>query len=155
MAPIETVFAGALVLSTVLAQSTTTTSRPSDVQTLWGLCGGLAAFPTPFTCTLCEDGATCDRPNSFYWQCIPAPKTTPPTATTSDYVAPTTTTAILTTTSSTTSDTTSTTAIAPTTTTSRLQSRYGQCGGIAWPGPQACSSGLTCSTANPYFAQCL
>ncbi|KAF3208928.1 hypothetical protein TWF106_011137 [Orbilia oligospora] len=126
------------MLSLALAQSTTTTNtRPSDVQTLYGLCGGLAAFPTPFTRTLCEDGATCNRPNSFYWQCVPAPRTTPPTTTTSEYAPKTTTTLVV------------------TTTTSRLQSRFGQCGGIAWPGPQACSSGLTCSTANAYFAQCL
>ncbi|KAF3206812.1 hypothetical protein TWF191_008225 [Orbilia oligospora] len=138
MVSVETTSAGALMLSLALAQSTTTTNtRPSDVQTLYGLCGGLAAFPTPFTRTLCEDGATCNRPNSFYWQCVPAPRTTPPTTTTSEYAPKTTTTLVV------------------TTTTSRLQSRFGQCGGIAWPGPQACSSGLTCSTANAYFAQCL
>ncbi|KAF3097296.1 hypothetical protein TWF102_003959 [Orbilia oligospora] len=138
MVSVETTLAGALMLSLALAQSTTTTNtRPSDVQTLYGLCGGLAAFPTPFTRTLCEDGATCNRPNSFYWQCVPAPRTTPPTTATSEYAPKTTTTP------------------AVTTTTSRLQSRFGQCGGIAWPGPQACSSGLTCSTANAYFAQCL
>ncbi|KAF3177357.1 hypothetical protein TWF788_007788 [Orbilia oligospora] len=138
MVSVETTLAGALMLSLALAQSTTTTNtRPSDVQTLYGLCGGLAAFPTPFTRTLCEDGATCNRPNSFYWQCVPAPRTTPPTTTTSEYAPKT------------------TAALVVTTTTSRLQSRFGQCGGIAWPGPQACSSGLTCSTANAYFAQCL
>ncbi|KAF3309233.1 hypothetical protein TWF173_011315 [Orbilia oligospora] len=138
MVSVETTLAGALMLSLALAQSTTTTNtRPSDVQTLYGLCGGLAAFPTPFTRTLCEDGATCNRPNSFYWQCVPAPRTTPSMTTTSEYAPKTTTTPVV------------------TTTTSRLQSRFGQCGGIAWPGPQACSSGLTCSTANAYFAQCL
>ncbi|KAF3097297.1 hypothetical protein TWF102_003959 [Orbilia oligospora] len=116
MVSVETTLAGALMLSLALAQSTTTTNtRPSDVQTLYGLCGGLAAFPTPFTRTLCEDGATCNRPNSFYWQCVPAPRTTPPTTATSEYAPKTTTTP------------------AVTTTTSRLQSRFGQCGGIAWP----------------------
>jgi lytic cellulose monooxygenase (C1-hydroxylating) len=49
----------------------------------------------------------------------------------------------------------------PTTTTTAAgngggsgQSLYGQCGGSGYSGPTACAQG-TCSTLNPYYAQCL
>jgi len=35
------------------------------------------------------------------------------------------------------------------------QSQYAQCGGTGWSGGTVCSAGLTCSTVNPYFYQCL
>ncbi|KAF3914528.1 Alpha-galactosidase [Arthrobotrys entomopaga] len=57
-----------------------------------------------------------------------------------------------------------TTTSGPTTTTSSptrtttgsggSQSKYGQCGGIGWTGPTACS-GSTCQSSNPYYYQCL
>ncbi|KAK3374709.1 hypothetical protein B0H63DRAFT_502867 [Podospora didyma] len=31
---------------------------------------------------------------------------------------------------------------------------YGQCGGTGYVGPSACGSGYTCTTYNPYYAQC-
>lgn len=34
------------------------------------------------------------------------------------------------------------------------QTLYGQCGGSSWTGPTSCASG-TCTTQNPYYAQCL
>lgn len=34
------------------------------------------------------------------------------------------------------------------------QTRWGQCGGSGWNGPTACAQG-SCSTLNPYYAQCV
>ncbi|KAK6530556.1 hypothetical protein TWF281_007399 [Arthrobotrys megalospora] len=152
MAFSKVVLTAILMSPVAFGQTATTTPRPSNVQTLWGLCGGLAAFPTPFTRTLCEPSATCNRPNSFYWQCIPAPRTTAPTTTSADI--PLTTTGATTTTSASTYVSPTTTSFT-TTTDSRLQSLYGQCGGVGWPGATVCSTGIKCSSINPYFAQCL
>ncbi|KAK6353680.1 hypothetical protein TWF696_005642 [Orbilia brochopaga] len=35
------------------------------------------------------------------------------------------------------------------------QTMWGQCGGIGWTGPSNCVAGASCSTLNPYYAQCL
>ncbi|RJE20079.1 hypothetical protein PHISCL_07574 [Aspergillus sclerotialis] len=35
------------------------------------------------------------------------------------------------------------------------QSIWGQCGGQNWSGPKECAAGSTCSTLNPYYAQCV
>ncbi|RQM07983.1 hypothetical protein DH86_00003604 [Scytalidium sp. 3C] len=35
------------------------------------------------------------------------------------------------------------------------QTQYGQCGGSGWTGPTSCVAGSTCSSLNPYYAQCL
>jgi cellulose 1,4-beta-cellobiosidase len=35
------------------------------------------------------------------------------------------------------------------------QTLWGQCGGIGWTGAGNCVSGASCSTLNPYYAQCL
>ncbi|CAI7654959.1 hypothetical protein PCG10_002484 [Penicillium crustosum] len=35
------------------------------------------------------------------------------------------------------------------------QTLYGQCGGTGWTGPTACASPATCSSANPYYSQCV
>jgi hypothetical protein len=57
------------------------------------------------------------------------------------------------------SGTTTTTASQPSTTTAptagTTQSKWGQCGGSGWTGPTACASGSTCSSANPWYSQCL
>ncbi|KAK6530546.1 hypothetical protein TWF281_007389 [Arthrobotrys megalospora] len=139
MAPTKVILAGVLMSPFAFVQTLTsaTASIPYDVQTIWGLCGGRAA-PTSWTRTLCEPGITCVHLNSFYWQCLPptAIPTTTTTKSTSVYLPPTTTAYI-------------------TTTASRLQSKFGQCGGVGWLGPTVCTTGSACSTANPYFAQCL
>ncbi|EPS42295.1 hypothetical protein H072_3748 [Dactylellina haptotyla CBS 200.50] len=91
MAPTTSILTGILMIPLALAQTPTTTTSASDVQTLYGLCGGLAAFPTPFTKTLCEPSASCYSANSFYWHCLPALTTsTTATTTTTPYVPPTT-----------------------------------------------------------------
>lgn len=58
--------------------------------------------------------------------------------------------------SSTSTLTTSTTSRASTTTAAATggQTLYGQCGGSGWTGATSCASG-TCTTLNPYYAQCL
>ncbi|KAF3939182.1 Beta-glucosidase [Dactylella cylindrospora] len=82
--------------------------------------------------------------------------TTPVTTTTSSR-----TTTRSTTPSSTTSSRTTTTSSRTTTTTTvfttggAMQSKWGQCGGIGFTGPTVCSPTATCSTLNPYYAQCL
>ncbi|EWC43829.1 hypothetical protein DRE_07273 [Drechslerella stenobrocha 248] len=38
---------------------------------------------------------------------------------------------------------------------SAQQSMWGQCGGIGWNGPTNCNAPASCSTLNPYYAQCL
>ncbi|KAF4151936.1 hypothetical protein CNMCM6069_002826 [Aspergillus lentulus] len=57
------------------------------------------------------------------------------------------------------SGTSTTTASQPSTTTAptagATQSKWGQCGGSGWTGPTACASGSTCSSANPWYSQCL
>nr|ACH91035.1 cellulase [Talaromyces funiculosus] len=35
------------------------------------------------------------------------------------------------------------------------QSVWGQCGGQGWSGATSCAAGSTCSTLNPYYAQCI
>ncbi|RFU72635.1 glycoside hydrolase family 5 [Trichoderma arundinaceum] len=35
------------------------------------------------------------------------------------------------------------------------QTTWGQCGGMGYGGPTSCVSGATCSTLNPYYAQCV
>jgi hypothetical protein len=35
------------------------------------------------------------------------------------------------------------------------QTEYGQCGGIGWSGPTACSAPAACTSLNPYYSQCL
>jgi cellulose 1,4-beta-cellobiosidase len=35
------------------------------------------------------------------------------------------------------------------------QTKYGQCGGIGWPGPTVCAAGSTCQASGPYYSQCL
>ncbi|EPS26325.1 putative cellulose monooxygenase [Penicillium oxalicum 114-2] len=68
-----------------------------------------------------------------------------------------------TTTSSTTLITKTTTTTAPRTTTSSgsgsgsggTQTVYGQCGGFSWSGPTACAAKATCTSYNPYYAQCV
>ncbi|KAK6345602.1 hypothetical protein TWF718_007512 [Orbilia javanica] len=86
---------------------TTTASLPSNVQTLWGVCGGDGAPTSPWTKTVCESGSWCTKPNTYLHQCVPLSLS--PTATT---------TAIITTTPP------------ITTTTWPLQTKYGKCGGI-------------------------
>jgi acetylxylan esterase len=68
----------------------------------------------------------------------------------------TTTTTVATTSSSATSVTsiTTTTSSAPTGSIA-TQTKYGQCGGNSYTGPTKCVAGTTCSTSNPYYAQCL
>ncbi|KAK3328264.1 glycosyl hydrolase family 61-domain-containing protein [Cercophora scortea] len=58
--------------------------------------------------------------------------------------------------------TTTAVAVVPTTTTAasapgtvKVQSLYGQCGGINWTGATACVAGSTCKLWNPYYAQCV
>ncbi|KAL2263957.1 hypothetical protein VTK26DRAFT_3951 [Humicola hyalothermophila] len=53
---------------------------------------------------------------------------------------------------------TPTTSSAPTTTSSAgvpEQTRWGQCGGIGWPGPFQCQSPWTCQRQNDWYSQCL
>jgi endoglucanase len=38
--------------------------------------------------------------------------------------------------------------------TGGLQTVYGQCGGQGWSGPTGCVAGASCTTVNPYYAQC-
>jgi beta-xylosidase len=66
---------------------------------------------------------------------------------------PPTTTAVHTTT--TTTSHTSTITTIPTNTTAPTQSQWGQCGGSGWVGPTACAAGLTCSSGNPWYSQCV
>ncbi|EPS43742.1 hypothetical protein H072_2260 [Dactylellina haptotyla CBS 200.50] len=165
MAPTTFILSGVLMLPLVLSATTTTKSLPSNVQTLWGLCGGLCAVPTPFTRTICEEGATCVIENEYYWQCLPATPTAPSTFSTA--TSPVTTTATTTTTTTTsrypplttTQISTTPAPVSKTTTPSAtktvVQTKYGQCGGAGWTGPTVCQTGSTCATANAYFAQCL
>ncbi|KAF3940754.1 Endoglucanase-4 [Dactylella cylindrospora] len=46
-----------------------------------------------------------------------------------------------------------TTASRTTTGSGALQTQWGQCGGVGWTGPTACSVG-TCVVLNPYYSQC-
>ncbi|EPS36067.1 hypothetical protein H072_10490 [Dactylellina haptotyla CBS 200.50] len=163
MAPIQNILLGVLMIPLAFAQSTTTASLPSNVQSLWGMCGGLAAYPTPFTKTLCESGATCNHGNQWLWQCIPATMTFPTSASSTPPVYPTTTTTKSSTTRSTTttlhsiSTTTTTTTIKPSTTpsaTGTLVPIFGQCGGIGYKGPTACTSAVQCTVVNAYYYQC-
>ncbi|KIJ36208.1 carbohydrate-binding module family 1 protein [Sphaerobolus stellatus SS14] len=62
-----------------------------------------------------------------------------------------TTTTTTTSTITTSTPTTSTTTSAP----GATQTKYGQCGGIGYTGPTACTSGSTCQAGNPYYSQCL
>ncbi|KAK6527582.1 hypothetical protein TWF694_004566 [Orbilia ellipsospora] len=75
-------------------------------------------------------------------------KTITPVITTGGPKTTTTTTKTTTTTSKT------TTPMVTTPPTGGTQTKWGQCGGIGWTGATACS-GSTCSTLNPYYAQCL
>ncbi|CEJ61257.1 Putative Poly(3-hydroxybutyrate) depolymerase [Penicillium brasilianum] len=50
--------------------------------------------------------------------------------------------------------TTTTTSTASTATATSYAALYGQCGGIGWTGPTACSSGV-CTAYSAYYAQCL
>ncbi|KAK6360217.1 hypothetical protein TWF730_006367 [Orbilia blumenaviensis] len=115
---------------TVTTTRITTISLPPDVQTLWGVCGGDGAPATPWTKTLCEPGAWCNRPNTYLHQCLPISMSFSGIA----QVSTTTTT---------------------TTTPVQLQTKYGQCGGVGHVGPKSCQPPSTCSTLNPYYWQCL
>ncbi|KAF3155651.1 hypothetical protein TWF569_009013 [Orbilia oligospora] len=90
-----------------------------------------------------------------------AQTTTRVTTTPSTTVTTTRTTTAPTTTRTTTVATTTratTTAIITTTTAPTggpLQSKWGQCGGVGYTGASVCSPTATCSTLNPYYAQCL
>ncbi|KAJ5439033.1 uncharacterized protein N7458_010031 [Penicillium daleae] len=66
---------------------------------------------------------------------------------------PSTTTAVQT--STTTASHSSTLTNVPTSTTVLTQTEWGQCGGSGWVGPTACAAGSTCSSANPWYSQCL
>ncbi|EPS36457.1 hypothetical protein H072_10007 [Dactylellina haptotyla CBS 200.50] len=80
------------------------------------------------------------------------------TTTTSSRTTTTTTTSSRTTTTSsrtTTPSTTTTTTTRTTTANGAQQTHWGQCGGIGWTGPTACSDGFSCSVLNPYYSQCL
>ncbi|KAK6532086.1 endoglucanase 1 [Orbilia ellipsospora] len=82
--------------------------------------------------------------------------TTPVTTTKSTTTTTKVTTTPVTTTKSTTTTTKSTTTTTKTTTANgATQSQWGQCGGIGWTGPTACTSPYTCNQLNPYYYQCL
>ncbi|KAK6343797.1 hypothetical protein TWF696_007459 [Orbilia brochopaga] len=51
--------------------------------------------------------------------------------------------------------TTTTMATTPPPTGGPMQTKWGQCGGIGFTGPTICSPTASCSTLNPYYAQCL
>jgi hypothetical protein len=55
----------------------------------------------------------------------------------------------------TTATTSQTSTITTAPTAGATQTKYGQCGGSGWTGPTACASGSTCSSANPWYSQCL
>ncbi|KAK3326629.1 glycoside hydrolase family 61 protein [Apodospora peruviana] len=79
--------------------------------------------------------------------------TTVVTTTTAAVVTTTTTSSVKTTTTLSTSTT-----AAPATTaapTGSAQTKWGQCGGSGWSGATACVAGSSCSTINPYYAQCV
>ncbi|KZT33759.1 Exocellobiohydrolase [Sistotremastrum suecicum HHB10207 ss-3] len=59
-----------------------------------------------------------------------------------------------TTTSSSKTTTTSTTSTKTSSSNGASQTKWGQCGGIGYTGPTACS-GSTCTYSNPYYSQCL
>ncbi|KAF3937709.1 Endoglucanase-4 [Dactylella cylindrospora] len=80
----------------------------------------------------------------------PQPTTTASRTTTTTSRTTTTTSRTLTTT---TTSRTTTTATRTTTGSGALQSQWGQCGGVGWTGPTACSAG-TCVVLNPYYSQC-
>ncbi|KAF3916655.1 Beta-glucosidase [Dactylellina cionopaga] len=92
---------------------------------------------------------------------ITTPRTTTPVTTTSSSRTTTrSTTPIITTTASRTTTTTTRTTTPVTTTTPAptggpQQSKWGQCGGVGYTGASICSPTATCSTLNPYYAQCL
>ncbi|KAK6532141.1 hypothetical protein TWF694_003301 [Orbilia ellipsospora] len=85
------------------------------------------------------------------------PVTTTVTTTKSTTTSTRTTTTPISTTKSTTTTSKTTTPIITTTTggTGPVQSKYAQCGGLGWTGGTVCASPATCSTLNPYYAQCL
>lgn len=53
--------------SGVDSSSTTTSSSPSSVQTMYGQCGGSGWSGA----TICAAGTTCDEQNQWYSQCLP------------------------------------------------------------------------------------
>ncbi|EWC44403.1 putative beta-glucosidase L [Drechslerella stenobrocha 248] len=81
--------------------------------------------------------------------------TTRTTTTTSRTTTTRSTTPSSTTSRTTTTTTTSRTTTPATTTPAPMQSKWGQCGGIDYTGASVCSPTATCSTLNPYYAQCL
>lgn len=74
------------------------------------------------------------------------------TATTTSKATTTSSTTLVTTTSASTTSRTTTTTTAG---AGGSQTVYGQCGGTGWTGPTACVASATCTTLNPYYAQCL
>jgi hypothetical protein len=59
--------------------------------------------------------------------------------------------------SSTGTSTTKTTSTSITTSSASgaTQTHYGQCGGVGWTGPTACTSPYTCTFSSAYYSQCL
>jgi cellulase len=91
----------------------------------------------------------------------PPPPPPPPPSSTTTKLSTTTTTTTTTTTKSasppppTTTHTTTTTTAPPSNGGGPYASHWGQCGGIGYSGPTACTPSYSCSTINPYYYQCL
>ncbi|KAK6542050.1 hypothetical protein TWF694_007822 [Orbilia ellipsospora] len=49
----------------------TTRSLASNIQTAYGICGGLVVNPCCWPQTICDVGLTCTPANSYYWICLP------------------------------------------------------------------------------------
>ncbi|KAF9885988.1 hypothetical protein FE257_012166 [Aspergillus nanangensis] len=81
--------------------------------------------------------------------------TTSATTTSRTTTTTTTTTTTLATTTRTTTSASSTTTKTTTSAAGGSQTLYGQCGGSGYTGATACAATATCTTYNPYYAQCI